>query len=53
MEEVTLLCDTVAMMHKGELVYHGNLEELYQLEGSRDLNYIFMRKLVRGKEHAS
>ncbi|MFZ7943423.1 ATP-binding cassette domain-containing protein [Neobacillus sp. 19] len=51
MEEVSLLCDSVAMMHKGELVYHGNLEALYQSEGSRDLNYIFMSKLVRGNEH--
>ena len=50
MEEVSMLCDSVAMMHKGELVYHGNLEELYQLEGTDDLNYIFMSKLVRGGE---
>lgn len=51
MEEVSMLCDTVAMMHKGELVYHGNLEDLYKSEGSRDLNFIFMSKLVRGNEH--
>ena len=51
MEEVSMLCDSVAMMHKGELVYQGNLEALYQSEGSRDLNYIFMSKLVRGNEH--
>ncbi|MEH7384393.1 ATP-binding cassette domain-containing protein [Bacillus sp. JJ1521] len=50
MEEVSMLCDSVAMMHKGELVYHGDLEELYKLEGNRDLNYIFMSKLVRGNE---
>jgi sodium transport system ATP-binding protein len=50
MEEVSMLCDSVAMMHKGELVYHGNLEDLYQSEGSDDLNYIFMSKLVRGGE---
>ncbi|MEH7235693.1 ABC transporter ATP-binding protein [Bacillus sp. JJ1562] len=50
MEEVSLLCDSVAMMHKGELVYHGDLEELYKSEGSQDLNYIFMSKLVRGNE---
>lgn len=50
MEEVSMLCDSVAMMHKGELVYHGNLEDLYQLEGTDDLNYIFMSKLVRGGE---
>jgi sodium transport system ATP-binding protein len=48
MEEVTMLCDTVAMMHKGELVHHGPLEALYKEEKSRDLNYIFMSKLVRG-----
>jgi len=51
MEEVSMLCDTVAMMHKGELVYHGKLEELYRSEGSSDLNYIFMSKLVRGNEN--
>jgi sodium transport system ATP-binding protein len=50
MEEVTMLCDTVAMMHKGELVHHGSLEALYKAEGSRDLNYIFMSKLVRGNQ---
>ncbi|MCT2344321.1 ABC transporter ATP-binding protein [Niallia taxi] len=48
MEEVSLLCDSVAMMHKGELVHHGSLENLYKAEGSNDLNYIFMSRLVRG-----
>ncbi|MCE4049723.1 MULTISPECIES: ATP-binding cassette domain-containing protein [Bacillaceae] len=48
MEEVSLLCDSVAMMHKGELVHHGSLEDLYTAEGSSDLNYIFMSRLVRG-----
>ena len=43
-----MLCDRVAMIHKGELVYKGTLEELYEEEGSTDLNYIFMSKLVRG-----
>ncbi len=51
MEEVWMRCDKVAMMHKGELVYHGDIEHLYQTEKSRDLNYIFMSKLVRGDEH--
>lgn len=51
MEEVSMLCDSVAMMHKGELIYHGNIEDLYRSEGSRDLNYIFMSKLVRGNNH--
>lgn len=49
-EEVTMLCDRVAMIHKGELVYEGTLEHLYEEEGSQDLNYIFMSKLVRGGE---
>ncbi len=48
MEEVSMLCDSVAMIHKGEIVYHGMLEDLYAEEDSRDLNYIFMSKLVRG-----
>lgn len=47
-EEVTMLCDRVAMIHKGELVYDGTLDQLYTEEGSTDLNYIFMSKLVRG-----
>ncbi|QWC23783.1 ATP-binding cassette domain-containing protein [Bacillus haikouensis] len=51
MEEVSMLCSKVAMIHKGELVYEGELEELYKDEKSRDLNYIFMSKLVRGNEH--
>ncbi|HLT56904.1 MAG TPA: ATP-binding cassette domain-containing protein [Bacillota bacterium] len=50
MEEVGMLCDSVAMIHKGELVYHGKIEELYESEESTDLNYIFMSKLVRGNE---
>ncbi|MGG2110625.1 ATP-binding cassette domain-containing protein [Lysinibacillus pakistanensis] len=52
-EEVSMLCNAVAMIHKGELVYHGSLEQLYEQEGSRDLNYIFMSKLVRsGDDYA-
>lgn len=47
-EEVSMLCDRVAMIHKGELVYEGTLDELYEEEGTNDLNYIFMSKLVRG-----
>jgi sodium transport system ATP-binding protein len=48
MEEVQLLCEKVVMIHKGKMVYHGLLERLYEEEGSRDLNYIFMSRLVRG-----
>lgn len=47
-EEVTMLCDRVAMIHKGEVVYDGTLEQLYIEENSQDLNYIFMSRLVRG-----
>lgn len=54
MEEVSHLCDRVAMMHKGEMVYQGKMEELFKEEGTTDLNYIFMSKLVRGgTEYAS
>ncbi|QPC45686.1 ATP-binding cassette domain-containing protein [Mangrovibacillus cuniculi] len=54
MEEVSHLCDRVAMIHKGEMVYQGKMEEMFKEEGTRDLNYIFMSKLVRGgTEYAS
>lgn len=48
MEEVSQLCDSVMMIHQGELVYKGTLPELYTQEQSDDLNYIFMSKLARG-----
>jgi sodium transport system ATP-binding protein len=48
MEEVQMLCHSAILIHKGELVYHGSLEALYEQEDSRDLNYIFMSRLARG-----
>lgn len=51
MEEVQDLCESILMIHKGELVYEGTLEDLYEEEETKDLNYIFMSRLVRGKEH--
>ncbi|MDP5277216.1 ABC transporter ATP-binding protein [Chengkuizengella axinellae] len=48
MEEVKLLCQSIIMIHKGELVYQGDIDELYKQEESEDLNYIFMSRLVRG-----
>lgn len=48
MEEVQMLCSSAILIHKGRLVYHGSLEELYAAEDSRDLNYIFMSRLARG-----
>ncbi|MGC4378664.1 ATP-binding cassette domain-containing protein [Fictibacillus sp. Mic-4] len=48
MEEVKLLCESVIMIHKGELVYHGKLRDLYAEEKSEDLNDIFMSRLVEG-----
>lgn len=48
MEEVELLCDSAILIHQGKLVYQGDLENLYQEEDSRDLNYIFMSRIARG-----
>lgn len=53
MEEVAMLCDSVAMIHKGELIYHGNLEHLYEVEDTHDLNEIFMSKLGKGEDDVS
>lgn len=50
MEEVKHLCQSVVMIHKGELVYQGSMEQLYAEEGTDDLNYIFMSRLVRGND---
>lgn len=50
MEEVTLLCESVIMIHKGELVFHGDLSTLYKQMGTNDLNAIFMAKLTQGGE---
>lgn len=48
MEEVKQLCQSIVMIHKGQLVYNGSMEELFKQEESDDLNYIFMSRLVRG-----
>ncbi|MBM7715881.1 ATP-binding cassette domain-containing protein [Siminovitchia sp. FSL H7-0308] len=48
MDEIAHLCEDVIMMHKGQIVYEGGLEELYEAENSRDLNYLFTSKVVRG-----
>lgn len=53
MEEVAMLCDSVAMIHKGELIYHGDLEHLYEVENTHDLNEIFMSKLGKGEVDVS
>ncbi|WEZ07802.1 ABC transporter ATP-binding protein [Priestia flexa] len=47
MEEVEQLCESVIMIHKGQMVYHGTNESLYEEEESRDLNYIFMSRIIR------
>lgn len=48
MDEIAHLCEDVIMMHKGQIVYEGGLEQLYAQENSRDLNYLFTSKIVRG-----
>lgn len=50
MEEVKLLCESIILIHRGELKYNGTLQELYQEEQSEDLNYIMMSRLVRGND---
>lgn len=47
MEEVKLLCESIVIIHKGELVHRGLLDDLYREEQSEDLNYILMTRLVR------
>lgn len=49
MDEVQQLCESVLMIHKGELVYEGRLETLYNEEKTTNLNEIFMSRIVRGE----
>lgn len=49
MEEVEQLCQSIIMIHKGQMIYQGSNEQLYREEESRDLNYIFMSRIVRGE----
>lgn len=49
MEEVQQLCESIIMIHKGQLVYNGTLKTLYETEETEDLNFIFMSRLVRGE----
>ncbi|WP_186580849.1 ATP-binding cassette domain-containing protein [Aquibacillus kalidii] len=48
MEEVQQLCEAIVMIHKGNVVYNGTLQNLYKEEETDNLNYIFMSKIVRG-----
>lgn len=49
MEEVNDLCQSIIMMHKGHIVYHGQMDDLFKKEGTNNLNYIFMSRLARGE----
>lgn len=48
MSEVEKLCDRIAIIHKGELVEKGNIEELKKKYSCNDLEEVFIR-LVGGK----
>ncbi|MDQ0230381.1 ATP-binding cassette domain-containing protein [Metabacillus malikii] len=48
MEEVSQLCQSIIMIHQGEMIYNGSIKDLYKQEESEDLNYIFMSRIVRG-----
>lgn len=51
MDEVQQLCESIIMIHQGELIYEGTLEALYTEEKTDNLNEIFMAKIVRGETH--
>lgn len=51
MSEVEKLCDRIAIIHKGELVEKGNIEELKKKYSCNDLEEVFIR-LVGGKYEA-
>ena len=51
MSEVEKLCDRIAIIHKGELIESGNIEELKNKYDGNGLEEIFIR-LVGGRNEA-
>ncbi|GAA0376051.1 ATP-binding cassette domain-containing protein [Caldalkalibacillus horti] len=47
MDEVKHLCESILLIHKGELRYNGTLQNLYAEAQNDDLNDIMMSKLMR------
>ena len=45
MEEVEKLCDRVVMLHNGIILYDGGLQNLFEKEGTDDLERIFMARI--------
>ncbi|MEO2011504.1 MAG: ABC transporter ATP-binding protein, partial [Pirellulaceae bacterium] len=48
MREVEKLCDCVAIMHKGNILREGTLEQLYEEHGETDIEEVFFQ-LVQGQ----
>jgi sodium transport system ATP-binding protein len=47
MREVEKLCDRAAILHRGQILAEGTLEELREEHGERDLEELFFRLITR------
>ena len=51
MREVERLCDRVAIMHRGQILASGTLEELRDSQDESDMEELFF-KLIKQREEA-
>lgn len=50
MREAERLCDVIAIIHKGDLITQGTLEELKKNSSSEDLEEIFFELIAKGED---
>ena len=53
MREVEKLCDRIAIMHRGQFLAEGGLEELRDLHHERDLEELFFQLISNHDEKIS
>jgi len=49
MQEAEKLCDTIGIIHQGNLITQGTLEELKNYSSSNDLEEIFFKLIADGR----
>jgi sodium transport system ATP-binding protein len=50
MREAERLCDVIAIIHQGNLIAQGTLEELKKNSSSEDLEEIFFELIAKGED---
>jgi sodium transport system ATP-binding protein len=50
MREAERLCDSLAIVHRGEILARGTLDELREQHGQHDLEELFFQLISRNEE---